>query len=58
MSQALVFTPKELRHLAQGCERSELPWGSMSERLVPRRGSVTAVFQLTQPFQGRPGTLA
>lgn len=21
-----AFTPKELRHIAQGCERSELPW--------------------------------
>ena len=22
-----VFTPKEFRHIAQGCSRSELPWG-------------------------------
>ena len=21
-----AFTPKEFRHIAQGCERSELPW--------------------------------
>ena len=23
---AFAFTPKELRLIAQGCERSELPW--------------------------------
>ena len=26
-----VFTPKELRHIAQGCSRSELPWVAESD---------------------------
>ncbi len=26
-----LLTPKEFRHRAQGCERSELPWVSTNE---------------------------
>jgi hypothetical protein len=26
MTNDVVFTPKEFRHIAQGCSRSELPW--------------------------------
>jgi hypothetical protein len=37
---AIAFTPKELRLIAQGCERSELPW-VISQVVVPWRGSVT-----------------
>jgi hypothetical protein len=32
---AIAFTPKELRLIAQGCERSELPWGKISLFVVP-----------------------
>jgi hypothetical protein len=36
----IAFTPKELRLIAQGCERSELPW-VISQVVVPVWGSVT-----------------
>ena len=29
MSKTSVVTPKELRHVAQGCRASRLPWGSV-----------------------------
>jgi hypothetical protein len=32
---AIAFTPKELRLIAQGCERSELPWGEIFPIAVP-----------------------
>jgi hypothetical protein len=32
---AMAFTPKELRLKAQGCERSELPWGKIPTVVVP-----------------------
>ncbi len=48
-----ALTPKELRPIAQGCERSELPWGNGSTAHVPQRGSVIGVSRMTQPFQGR-----
>lgn len=49
-----AFTPKELRPIDQGCEQSELPWVRSGRRdfYEPRRGSVTLVAKMTQPFQG------
>ena len=52
-----AVTPKELCHIAQGCRASRLPWVSMRECLVPRRGSVIVASRMTQPFQGRPRML-
>ena len=46
-----VFTPKEFRHIAQGCSRSEFGVQTVH---VPRRGSVIRFPPMTQPFQGRP----
>jgi hypothetical protein len=34
---AIAFTPKELRLIAQGCERSELPWDKIPPLLYPER---------------------
>jgi len=48
---AFVFTPKELRHLAQGCERSELPWGKGSTDPRTPSGFRHRVSSTTQPFQ-------
>ena len=38
--ESVVLTPKELRHIAQGCSRSELPWDHPVGRDLPRRGCV------------------
>ena len=34
-SDERVFTPKELRHIAQGCLRSGLPWETDVVKLAP-----------------------
>ena len=57
MSNLPAITPKEFRHIAQGCRASRLPWVSIRERLVPHRGSVIVASRMTQPFQGRPRML-
>ena len=47
-----VFTPKELRHIAQGCSRSELPWDRHPNRPCTPKG-----FRRKAQGRGIPRTL-
>ncbi len=51
---AFAFTPKEFRHIAQGCSRSEQPWVEYQHGCTPK-GFRHEMPVMTQPFQGRAG---